>query len=438
MNIKVRDYVRLEMSRLPEVNKNRIDMSGFDYVYRLFEQILDLDIGNRELDGLREQLSESIERIICTKIDRSDINVLFPNVWGNYESYIRKIVYILDEDKYNELKQEKATFESYLVYLDIDSSEPDAGKRTPESECFYRAKQLRNNDSHECPIMSVRECYENLIYSIAAMYLATKKAYIKLHNNSERLTSQIDFAPVKSQVIKTDSLLSIGFLEIGDIFRLSDYGQNFKEIYIKGVHYYNHYTFDKNRKLIRATTTFDNNTNKYNYTYTKKGNTVEVIKQCEETEEEYVDTICTYNDIGALTQKQDYVLKKGNYVLYSTTFFDYLTDGGVVIREVRDGSLLGVRLQFNNKGLLVYKSIPFSSPSTYVYNETGILSKIYREDGTEIEVNQINNFLQFTSIDKNGERVREQSWKLNNGKIQRIDYYESDATTKKIIVFKYF
>ena len=343
MNIKVRDYVRLEMSRLPEVNKNRIDMSGFDYVYRLFEQILDLDIGNRELDGLREQLSESIERIICTKIDRSDINVLFPNVWGNYESYIRKIVYILDEDKYNELKQEKATFESYLGYLDIDSSEPDAGKRTPESECFYRAKQLRNNDSHECPIMSVRECYENLIYSIAAMYLATKKAYIKLHNNSERLTSQIDFVPVKSQEIKTDSLLSIGFLGIGDIFRLSDYGQNFKEIYIKGVHYYNHYTFDKNRKLIRATTTSDNNTNKYNYTYTKKGNTVEVIKQCEETEEEYVDTICTYNDIGALTQKQDYVLKKGNYVLYSTTFFDYLTDGGVVIREVRDGSsILGI------------------------------------------------------------------------------------------------
>ena len=94
MNIKVRDYVRLEMSRLPEVNKYKIDLTDFDTIYPLFEKILNSDTGDRGLDGLRGQLSDSIERIICTKIDRFDIDKYFPNVWGNYEPYIKKIIYL--------------------------------------------------------------------------------------------------------------------------------------------------------------------------------------------------------------------------------------------------------------------------------------------------------------------------------------------------------
>ena len=437
MNTKVREYVRLEMSRLPEVNKNKIDMSDFDTIFFLFEKILNMDTGNRGLDGLRGQLSESIKRIICTKIDRSDIDTLFPNVWGNYEPYIKKIIYIFDKRKYNELKQNRATFDSYLDYLDIESFEPDEGKRTPESECFFRAKQLRNNDSHECPVMSVMECYENLIYSKAAMYLATKKAYLKFVINSKQKINQIDITPITPQVIKRDTLPNIGFFEGEDIFKLSDYCQNLKELYIKGVHYRRHFSFDKNGRLIRSSTSVENNMIKYNYKYITKGNTVEKISHCRETDKEYVDAIYIYNAFDELIQVQNYILRKEENVYYSTTFIDYLTDGGVVIREERKNSPYCSKLQFNNKGLLVHKSIPTFSPSTYIYSETGELSKINREDGTQIEVDQIKDSILFSSIKKDGERVKEQSWTLEDGKIQSIAHYESDELTK-MMIFKYY
>ena len=199
---------------------------------------------------------------------------------------LRKIVYIFDEEKYYELKHEQATLEYYLDYLDIDSSEPNEGKRTPESECFFRAKQLRNIDSHECPIMSVRECYENLIYSIAAMYLATKKAYFKLYNNPERLTNKIDFAPITSQSIKRDTFFFIAFSGIGDVFRLSEYCQNIREIYMKGVDYYYHYSFSKDGNLLRSSITYENRKANYNYKYLRIGNEEERIRHCKETEED--------------------------------------------------------------------------------------------------------------------------------------------------------
>lgn len=436
MNNKVRDYVRLEMSRLPEVNKHKIDLTDFDTIYPLFERILNSDTGDRGLDGLRGQLSDSIERIICTKIDRSDIDKYFPNVWGNYEPYIRKIIYLFDREKYIELKQNRATFDSYLAYLDIESIEPDEEKRTPESECFFRAKQLRNIDSHECPIMSVRECYENLIYSIAAMYLATKKAYFKL--NRERVIDKTDFARFTPKAIKRDVLFFIAFSGIGDIFRLSEYCQNIRDISMKGAVYYYHYFFNKNGNLLRSAIKNENRKMKYNYKYVKTGNTEERIRQCKETEENYVDAIYTYNAFNDLTQIEEYELDRGKRVLHSTTSIDYLTDGEIVIRKVDESSQLKYILKYNNKGLLVYKSLPSSFPSTFVYSEAGVLSEINREDGTRIEVNRIMNTLQFESVNLNGERFIEQLWTIKDGKIRRIIHYQSNNITKGKMAFAYY
>lgn len=438
MNIKVRDYVRLEMSRLPEVNKYKIDLTDFDTIYPLFEKILNSDTGDRGLDGLRGQLSDSIERIICTKIDRFDIDKYFPNVWGNYEPYIKKIIYLFDKEKYIELKQNRATFDSYLAYLDIESIEPDEGKRTLESECFFRAKQLRNNDSHECPIMSVRECYENLIYSIAAMYLATKKAFYKLNNNTERIIDKFDSARITPQVIRRDVLRFIAFSDIGDIFRLSDYCQNIKVIHMKGAVYDYRYCFNRNGDLLRSTIITENRNMSYNYKYVKIGNTEERIRHCRETEENYVDAIYTYNAFNDLTQIEEYELDRGKRVLHSTISIDYLADGEVVIRKVDEGSQLKYILKYNTKGLLVYKSLPSSFPSTFVYSEAGELSEINREDGTRLEVNRILNMLQFVSVNFYGERFIEQKWRIKDGKIQLIIHYQSNGITKGKMALVYY
>ena len=177
MKTKVRDFIRLEISRLPKVNNKSLSIADFDQIYHLFEQMVGVETGNKELDGLGEQLGISLERIICEKIDRADINVYFPNVWGNYEPFIKKLVFFANKNKYQEMKNYNATLDSYLNFLGLISSEPDLRNRTPETECYFQAKKARNEDSHTCPLLSVRECYEKLDYCLAAMILATEKAY---------------------------------------------------------------------------------------------------------------------------------------------------------------------------------------------------------------------------------------------------------------------
>ena len=141
MKTKVRDFIRLEISRLPKVNNKSLSIADFDQIYHLFEQMVRVETGNKELDGLGESLGISLERIICEKIDRADINALFPNVWGNYEPFIKKLLYFADKNKYYELRRNRATFDPYLNYFGIISSENDETKRTPEVQCFFYAKQ---------------------------------------------------------------------------------------------------------------------------------------------------------------------------------------------------------------------------------------------------------------------------------------------------------
>lgn len=435
MKTKVRDFIRLEISRLPKVNNKSLSIADFDQIYHLFEQMVGVETGNKELDGLGEQLGISLERIVCDKIDRADINVLFPNVWGNYEPFIRKLVFFADKNKYQVMENNNETLESYQNFLGIISSERIPGNRTPEIQCFHYAKRLRNDNSHTCPLLSVRECYEKLDYCLAAMVLATKKAYSLLNKNSSSHTNQhgIDLTTISQVTITRPTLFEI-VPTLSAVFRLSDFQQDIREICYILNDTENHWFFDQCGRLIRKTWKQKNSQEENTYTYKRKGNMEERIKHCESNGDTYIDSEYTYNDIGALETIKIFDMKNGSRALLKSLYIEYKTDGKVDIKDGRLGGEGGTILRFNNKGLLVERNMF----GRFVYNYDGEkLTSIDREYGEKTEIETLANTMIFTNRGKKEESTLEQSWEMDNGRVSKIKYYK-EGKVIRTLTFLYY
>ena len=438
MKTKVRDFIRLEISRLPEVNKKRLCIANFDQIYRLVEQIIWVETGNKELDGLREQLGVSLERIICERIDREDINVLFPNVWGNYEPFIKKLLFFADKARYYTLKNTKNPtpgLSDYLNYFGIVSNVLNQNNRTPESECFFFAKQGRNNNSHECMLLSVRECYEKLDYCLAAMVLATEKAY-PLIKNSKSLANQhgIDLTTISQITITKPTLFEAGPALLA-VLRLSDFQHDIREIcHVDDEDEY-HWFFDQYGRLIRDTSKLKNKQEENTYTYKREGNQEERIKHCESNGDTYIDREYTYNNLGALETIKGYDMRNGSRALSVSYLLEYTTDGGVEIKQGKKAGEEQTILRFNNKGQLVERLI-FGSFALYTYDGEKLTS-IDRRDETKLDIETLKNTLLFVDKDKKEDGSLVQSWEMDNGRVSRITYYQKNGEVRKL-VFSYY
>lgn len=437
MKTKVRDFIRLEISRLPKVNNKSLSIADFDQIYHLFEQMVGVETGNKELDGLGEQLGISLERIICNKIDRADINVLFPNVWGNYEPFIKKLVFFADKNQYQVMENNNETLESYLNFLGIISSERIPGNRTPEIQCFHYAKQARNDKSHTCPLLSVRECYEKLDYCLAAMVLATEKAYPMLNRNSSSLANQhgIDMTTISPVIITKPTLFEAGPALLA-VLRLSDFQQDIREISHIGDEYEYHWFFNQNGRLIRDTGEQKNYQNENTYTYNREGNQEERIRHCKSNGVPYIDSEYTYNDIGALETIKKYDMKNGSRALSVSLYIEYTSDGKVEIKLGKKEGEEGTILHFNNQGLLVGSFIP-GLYGSYIYNG-GKLTSLDRGDRTKLEIETLGNTLLFVDKEKKEDGSLVQSWEMENGRVSRVTYYQENGKVRWKLMFSYY
>lgn len=89
MDVKVRDLFRQETS-------DRVKFKNFDDIYYIFEKLLDFDVPIQAVSGLSEQFTVALDTIATSKLDRLDMLRNFPLVWGNFEVYVKKIVYIIN------------------------------------------------------------------------------------------------------------------------------------------------------------------------------------------------------------------------------------------------------------------------------------------------------------------------------------------------------
>ena len=160
MDVKVRDLFRQETS-------DRVKFKNFDDIYYIFEKLLDFDVPIQAVSGLSEQFTVALDTIATSKLDRLDMLRNFPLVWGNFEVYVKKIVYIINRKKYKELKENAAGLAGYLKVLDIEVNVPEYS-RTDRTEIIFRIYKLRNIDAHECPYGIIKtngktQCFQGVV-----------------------------------------------------------------------------------------------------------------------------------------------------------------------------------------------------------------------------------------------------------------------------------
>lgn len=147
----------------------------FDEVYSMMIRIIEYDIDAPGIEGLNERLPYIINSIVEGKLTRNDILTYFPQVWNKFESYVKKLLFIIDSNAYDSLAVDKSkTLPCYLDALGVAHNK-GAQKHTPDyTYVFYKAKELRKVEAHDCELWSIQKYYNELSYSLLSYLLLTE------------------------------------------------------------------------------------------------------------------------------------------------------------------------------------------------------------------------------------------------------------------------
>jgi len=102
------------------------------------------------------------------------------------EPYLRKILYLIDQAKFEELSSEKKGLDAFINALKLNPNRIDFEKDKIENlsgtsnfgEHLYRTYHLRNIEGHQCENWTYRELYEN-IESVLVIYLYANNKFAK-------------------------------------------------------------------------------------------------------------------------------------------------------------------------------------------------------------------------------------------------------------------
>lgn len=155
----------------------------------LFEQVLTLPLNQPDLllDGLETRVPNAMEKILLEGLRQVDNMAYFPD-FGKIEPYLRKILYLIDNTKYQELSQNKSGLGAFINALKLNPERVDFDKDLESkyignanfAEHLLKTYRLRNIESHQCESWTNRELFEN-IESVLVIYLySTHKYFNKL------------------------------------------------------------------------------------------------------------------------------------------------------------------------------------------------------------------------------------------------------------------
>lgn len=400
MNIRVRDFFRIE-------TKDIITFENWDQIYYVFEQMVEYDVDVPELEGLRERLPYAFNKIATEKLDRNDIITFFPIIWGKFESYAKKLLFITNPSEYAEIRKNKDKSLVKVLQKMQTNVFTNPKDRDNETEAIYTAYELRNNEAHECEKWSVRKCYDKLAKVMAAFLIITNKALPELQLAMQAMPDER-----KIRILPLRKICDIG-VDIFDIrynqnlfFNLNDYYTQYCSVDL--------YRYDKKGWLLSDESIHYGYKNKTEYLYEKReGMVVKRIGHIirtnmnnnnEEKEDDSEYRIYNYDDENKLVRVE---IIRGNYRdnKYSKRIIvdiDYLTNGGIKIikkeiipmdRYIKSDSdterigIIDVK-EFDCEGrLLAHNGI--RGDVKYVYSDNGSLSRIEYSDYSFDEIKTI-------------------------------------------------
>ena len=392
MKSKVRDLFRRETKEIKVFD-------NFNQIYYVVEQMVLYDVDVPELEGLSERLPYALNKIASEKLDRNDIITFFPIIWNKFESYVRKLLFIIRPDEYQMIRKAKnSSVKDVLEVMGIkvNVAEP---YRTKETEAIHTVYTLRNSEAHVCETWSIRKTYDKLAKTLAAYLIVTNKVLSEIQsvmkgvpdNKKIYIPSSNGFQRVKFDVFDDRYDLNISY----NIFD-----------YIYKCHKIGEFEFDENGWIISShfLNTKDDYESVTKYIYEKENN--RIIKRRDVStiirsrwdkvpkEEERSYRLYSYDDENNIIKVEHYryKIRAQSFVKILAMEIEYLSDGGVsIIRKQFSDSYNGssgkydsvtrvidIR-HYNSKGYLTNKSNP-SMGSKYIYSENGLLKRIEYSD----------------------------------------------------------
>lgn len=391
MDVKVRDLFRQETS-------DRVKFKNFDDIYYIFEKLLDFDVPIQAVSGLSEQFTVALDTIATSKLDRLDMLRNFPLVWGNFEVYVKKIVYIINRKKYKELKENAAGLAGYLKVLDIEVNVPEHS-RTDRTEIIFRIYKLRNIDAHECQKWGCHKLYDELSYALSAILVVTEKskeALMKVFD--EKIPGEVNLKKAKSLHLEK-------YIDIPNeiINNFTDF-EGIKSITIKENENISVRQYDEDGKLTKICSEFGayvyNEEIEYKYEEGKLKRQLKYLTTSVDSKDiEYVEY--EYNDSDSLV-KADYYRKErssekhqkvieyeinksgnGNTLVIWRKYAKNMQGDTRVCKDTRN-------LMFDRFGRLIKKEQPeYHIEIIYCYDDQDRLTKIEYDNGCYDEVERL-------------------------------------------------
>lgn len=454
MNSKVRDYFRRES------NAYHVQFNDFNQAYHVFEQIVESDIGDSAVEGLRERLPYALTKIAVEKLDRNDIITYFPIIWSKFEPYVKKLVLFADTPKYNTLVQNRrAMLSDYLLALGIDISVLKGGS-SQNARAIYGTYGLRNIEAHRCESWGLRTFFDRLAQALSAYLLVTEEA-IKIINNSNSSSSSTYGIDINFSQIGI--IINPGDNEFTRFFRIKDFNVCLKRISSSNGSLKE---FDSNGCLIHSLVEADQRVYEAHFRYDYNTDQLPVrrhhyssIRNKDDSSDSateyssYADY--QYNEDGNIASIVTYSpgkRRETKSVFYksSSLYVDYRADGAISIHLARykpaqdtapysdyepdpqDPSVVITRkehYEYDKNGLLQeLRDHNDRIINRYEYNETGNLCRVLTRDGKEIMVETLGSDLLFyESTRTDAEQNLTKKMSICNDRVNSIAYFPSKA-----------
>ena len=463
MNSKVRDLFRIE-------TKDIVTFQNFNQIYYVFEQMVLYDVDVPEIEGLSERLSNALEKVASEKLDRNDIITFFPIIWGKFEPYARKILYIVNPSKYEKIHgNNNSSLVNVLEKLGVKVFVQKRSDRTKETDAIFTTYKLRNAEAHECETWSVRKCYDNLAKALSAFLIITNKALSDIQLVMEGVPEE---KRIKGPLLQDIATIQVDIFDARvteDIFyNLNDFFSNYQRI--------GNWEYDRNGWLISSSNITEEYESVTSYDYEYKENRIvkcNLIKNTlrpklgnepKQEAEGYYEYY--YND-----QKQIIKIKRflrdtrsESFSLNTIIGVEYLTDGRISItkkdfhkkinltwntKDKEENEIkCTVERIYNQEGQLVKKIMDKDNIVTFIYSNNGMLSRIENPDYSFDEIKYIGENVFRIRTNRNEESGQIVEKRLyTQGRLKKIQYYKnqeqegnktSDPVLSKEMTIEYF
>lgn len=197
---EIRNQIKKETQRVFR-NERNFDVED---TINLFEKILlfPLNRSDLKLDGLENRVPNALEKILIEGQKKVDSMAYFPE-FAKIEPFLRKILFLINPQKLNELITNKAGLGAFINTLRLNPNRIDFENDRIENligsanfgEHLFRTYNLRNIESHQCENWTSRELYEN-IESVLVIYLYVTNKYtsqLKPKIESIQIETEPDF-----------------------------------------------------------------------------------------------------------------------------------------------------------------------------------------------------------------------------------------------------